>query len=67
MSEPWSRSAPWLLLSCLAVLNYGVLRPPIEGSSFHLALPWRALEYGLPLALAVVLAVTRASRARPAS
>jgi alpha-1,6-mannosyltransferase len=65
--EPWSRSAPWLLLSCLAVLNYGVLRPPIAGSSFHLSPPWRVLEYGLPLALAAGLAIARRSRSRRAS
>ncbi len=64
MFEPWSRSAPWLLLSLLAVLNYGVLQTPFEGNRFHLSWAWRALEYGLPLALAVGLGAMR--RTRPA-
>lgn len=57
--EPIAPSAPWLLLSLTAVLSYGVLTPPTEGGGFHLSLPWRWFEYGMPLALAMVLAVAR--------
>ena len=52
-------SAPWLLLSLTAVLSYGVLAPPAEGSGFHLPLAWRWVEYGLPLLLAIAIAVAR--------
>jgi len=52
-------SAPWLLLSLTAVLSYGVLTPPIEGSGFHLPLGWRWVEYGLPLLLATGIAAAR--------
>lgn len=55
-----SASAPWLLLSLTAVLSYGVLVPPAEGSSFHLPVAWRWVEYGLPLLLALGLAMRRA-------
>ena len=61
--EPLAPSWPWLVLSALALLNYGVLAAPGEGGSFHLALAWRWLEYGLPLALAVALTAGR--RLRP--
>lgn len=62
--EPLAPSAPWLLLSLTAFLNYGVLSTPIEGRSFHLPLGWRWIEYGLPAALAAVLALSRRARAR---
>lgn len=55
--EPLSPSAPWLLLSLTAVLNYGVLATPAEGRDFHLSLGWRWVEYGAPLVLAVLLAL----------
>jgi len=54
--EPLQPSAPWLLLSATALLDYGPLATPADPAGFHLALPWRAWEYGLPLALAVALA-----------
>lgn len=57
--EPLRISAPWLLLSALALLSYGVLAPPQEQGGFHLSLAWRWLEYGLPLALAALLAWRR--------
>lgn len=57
--EPWRRSAPWLLLSFTAILDYGVLARPAEGRDFHLGLAGRVVEYGLPLALAVVIALRR--------
>jgi hypothetical protein len=63
--EPLGPSAPWLLLSLTAVLSYGVLAPPSEGSASHLPLAWRAVEYGLPALLALALAV--ASRRRRAA
>jgi hypothetical protein len=53
--EPFTRSAPWLLLSLTVILNYGVFATPAEGRAFHLPLAWRWLEYGAPLALAVAL------------
>ena len=53
--EPIRPSAPWLLLSLTAVLNYGVFATPAEGRSFHLPLAWRWVEYGAPLALAILL------------
>jgi hypothetical protein len=55
--EPPGPSGPWLLLSLTAVLNYGVLSTPAEGRDFHLPLAWRWVEYGAPLALALLLAV----------
>ena len=61
--EPLGPSAPWLLLSLTAVLNYGVLSTPAEGRDFHLPLAWRWVEYGAPLALAIVLGVRARSRA----
>jgi hypothetical protein len=63
MAEPLRPSAPWLLLSFTAILNYGVLTPPAEGGAFHLPLGWRIVEYGLPLALGMLL-VWRGRRAR---
>lgn len=58
--EPMAKaSAPWLLLSLTAVLSYGVLVPPAEGSAFHLPVAWRWVEYGLPLLLAIGLAARR--------
>jgi hypothetical protein len=62
--EPLRPSAPWLLLSCTVVLSYGVVTPPAEGSAFHRPFTWRAIEYGVPFALAAVLAVARARRSR---
>jgi hypothetical protein len=64
--EPLAPSAPWLLLSCTAVLSYGVLVPPLEGGSFHLSLAWRWVEYGAPLALALGLGLWHRARGRPA-
>jgi hypothetical protein len=55
--EPLGPSGPWLLLSLTAVLNYGVLSTPAEGRDFHLPLAWRWVEYGAPLALAILLAL----------
>lgn len=63
MAEPFRPSAPWLLLSLTAVLNYGVFATPAEGRAFHLPLGWRVVEYGLPLALAAALALRRRWRA----
>jgi len=63
MFEPLALSPAWLLLSATALLNYGVFAAPAAGGAFHLPLAWRWLEYGLPLVLAVALAL-RARRAR---
>jgi hypothetical protein len=63
MAEPLRPSAPWLLFSLTAVLSYGVLATPAEGRDFHLSLGGRAIEYGLPLALAAALAAWRRLRA----
>ncbi len=64
--EPLRPSPPWLLLSLTAVLSYGVLAPPADPARFHLPLSWRALEYGLPLALALLLVAVRRARRTPA-
>ncbi|MCC6651135.1 MAG: DUF2029 domain-containing protein, partial [Candidatus Eisenbacteria bacterium] len=53
--EPLAPSWPWLLLSALALLNYGVFVPPADGGAFHLPVSWRWIEYGLPLLLAISL------------
>jgi hypothetical protein len=57
-------SWPWLILSLTVILNYGVLGTPAAGRSFHLPAAWRVLEYGVPLAVALLLAA-RARRGRP--
>jgi hypothetical protein len=62
LHEPLGPSWPWLLFSLTALLSYGVLQAPAEGTSGHLPLAWRALEYGLPLALAAGLWAARRSR-----
>jgi hypothetical protein len=54
--EPLSPSAPWLLLSCLSVLSYGLLATPVQGGAFHLGVGGRVFEYGVPAALAAWLA-----------
>jgi hypothetical protein len=65
MFEPLAPSAPWLLLSLTATLNYGALHAPAEGRAFHPDLALRWIEYGLPLALALALTMTaRLRRAR---
>ncbi len=56
----------WLVLSLTAILNYGVLATPSEGRAFHLPLAWRWVEYGLPAATVLVLAL-RARRTPPAA
>jgi hypothetical protein len=53
--ESRAPSLPWVLLSLTATLNYGVLAVPGEGRDFHLPLPGRWVEYGIPLALALLL------------
>ena len=63
MLEPFAPSAPWVLLSGTAILSYGVLATPAEGLDFHLPLAWRAVEYGAPVALAVILAAHGPARA----
>lgn len=63
--EPLAPSAPWLLLSATAFLSYGVFATPAEGGAFHLPLAWRCLEYGLPLALAALLAVRARRHGEP--
>ena len=62
--EPLAPSWPWLALSALALLNYGVLAVPGEGSAFHLSLAWRWFEYGVPLVLAAALAARHHLRVR---
>ena len=53
--EPVAPSAPWLLLSATASLNYGVFAAPTDRAAFHLPPAWRLVEFGLPALLAVVL------------
>jgi hypothetical protein len=64
--EPLQPSAPWLLLSLTAILNYGLFATPTSGRDFHLSLASRWVEYGAPLVLALVLIASRhlARRAR---
>jgi hypothetical protein len=62
MLEPLAPSAAWLLLSCTAILNYGVLAPPPAGAAYHLPLAWRWAEYGAPLALAAAMWLARRGR-----
>jgi hypothetical protein len=59
MFEPLSISAPWLLLSLTMILNYGVFALPAEGRAFHLPIEWRWVEYGIPLGVALLLALRR--------
>jgi hypothetical protein len=54
--EPLAPSPPWLLLSCTVVLGYGAFVPPAAAGAYHPMAGWRAIEYGLPLLLAIVLA-----------
>lgn len=62
MFEPLRISPPWLLLSALALLSYGVLSSPTDPSHYHLSVAWRGLEYGAPLLLALFLAWRRRRR-----
>ncbi|HEV2105550.1 MAG TPA: glycosyltransferase 87 family protein [Candidatus Eisenbacteria bacterium] len=61
--EPLAPSPPWLLLGFTALLDYGTLAPPAAGGAYHPTVAARALEYGLPLALAAVLALGARRRA----
>ncbi len=62
MFEPLRISPPWMLLSALAFLSYGVLSQPTDPGGHHLSLAWRLLEYGAPLSLALFLAWRRRRR-----
>lgn len=55
MFQPLRNSAPWLLLSALALGSYGVLTPPADRAHYHLSIVGRAFEYGLPFALAILI------------
>jgi len=55
--EPLAPSWPWLVLSACSLLSYGMLASPALGSGVELPLAWRWFEYGVPLALAAVLAL----------
>jgi hypothetical protein len=57
--EPLAPSAPWLLLTLTATMNYGVFAAPGLRASYHLPLAGRWVEYGAPFALAVALFVWR--------
>jgi len=63
--EPLGPSAPWALLSLTVILSYGAFAPPAEGPGFHPSLALRWIEYGLPLALAMTMALARRRAARP--
>ena len=62
MHQPLGRSAPWLLLSLTATLNYGLFVTPAEGRSFHPPLAWRWVEYGAPALLALALVTWRRAK-----
>jgi len=49
----------WIALTALLPLNYGFLRTPPEGRDFHAPLAWRWIEYGVPCALAISIALVR--------
>jgi hypothetical protein len=53
--EPLAPSAPWLLLSATACLNYGLLSAPVDRAGYHLPPAWRLVEFGLPALLAAAL------------
>ena len=61
--EPLAPSPAWLLLSCTALLGYGVFSVPAEGGAYHPGPGWRVVEFGLPALLALGLAL-RARRRR---
>jgi hypothetical protein len=63
MFESHGPSAAWLLLSALLPLSYGFLSTPLEGRRYHAPLGVRWIEYGLPLAVALVLAWSRRRKA----
>jgi hypothetical protein len=53
------------LLSWTALLNYGFLATPDAGRAFHPPLAWRWIEYGVPLATGIAIAIARRSRRPP--
>ena len=53
--EPLSPSWPWLVLSCTVGLAYGVGAPPVEAGAFHPSTVTRAVEYGIPALVAILL------------
>ncbi len=64
--EPLSPSPAWLLLSCTVLLGYGAFTPPAAGGGYHPGPWWRAVEFGLPALLAILLALrARAHRRDP--
>lgn len=63
--EPLAPSAPWLLLSATASLNYGVFAAPADRAAFHLSPGWRMVEFGFPALLAVALWGARRLRRAP--
>ena len=64
--EPLAPSAPWLLLTLTATLNYGMFAATEHRATYHLPLSGRMIEYGAPLALAVGLWVWRRASIRRA-
>ena len=57
--EPLAPSAAWLLLGLTSTLNYGAFAPPADRATFHPSLTLRLIEFGLPLLLAIGLAIAR--------
>ena len=60
--EPWTRSPAWLLGSLTVLMSYGLLSTPPTGTSFHLPLAWRWIEYGVPLAVGLAAWTLQPSR-----
>lgn len=64
--EPLAPSAPWLLLTLTATLNYGMFAAAGSRATYHLPLSGRMIEYGAPLALAIGLWAGRRTVSRRA-
>jgi len=62
MFQPYRVSWPWLLLSLTVLLGYGPFRTPAERASWHAPLGVRLVEYGIPLAAALFLALRSRKR-----
>jgi hypothetical protein len=60
------RSIFWIGVTALQPLDYGFLRTPPEGRNFHAPLAWRWIEYGVPLAAALIAGAVRRARRRNA-
>jgi hypothetical protein len=65
--EPLAPSAPWLLWTATACLNYGWLAAPPDRATYHPTSWLKLFEYGLPALLALALWWVRRSAPAPRS